>query len=167
MYQVTIIRAERHFEPGRWVTYDWQFRREALARKDLDWSQKISHLYIETFTGRAKNLPLCSTCGADDHPGSRCPGITMSRDHDVPGSRCPGIKMSRDHNVPGSRCSRSMDRQRYGWVPAPSVRSPTGGFRPVIPTHPETTATNTMKAGAKFHGAAIPTHAGVVELGTH
>ena len=89
IYQASIIRAERHFEPGRWVTYDRQFRREALARKDLDWSQKMSHLYIETFTGRARNLPLCSTCGADDHPGSRCP--------------------------------RSM-----GWIPAPSVWSPTG-----------------------------------------
>ena len=94
VYQASIIRAERHFEPGRWVTYNRQFRREALARKDLDWSQKMSHLYIETFTGRARNLPLCSTCGADDHPGSRCP--------------------------------RSMDRQRYGWIPAPSVWSPTG-----------------------------------------
>ena len=89
IYQASIIREERHFELGRWMTYDRQFRREALARKDLVWSQKMSHLYIETFTGRARNLPLCSTCGADDHPGSRCP--------------------------------RSM-----GWIPAPSVWSPTG-----------------------------------------
>ena len=33
VYQASIIRAERYFEPGRWVTYDRQFRREALARK--------------------------------------------------------------------------------------------------------------------------------------
>ncbi len=37
-YQATIIRAERNYEAGRWVSYDRQFRREALARKDLNWS---------------------------------------------------------------------------------------------------------------------------------
>ena len=36
-YQAQIVRAERNYEPGRWVVYDRQFRREALARKDLNW----------------------------------------------------------------------------------------------------------------------------------
>ncbi len=35
-YQATIVRAERNYEAGWWVAYDRQFRREALARKDLN-----------------------------------------------------------------------------------------------------------------------------------
>ena len=35
-YQAQIVRAKRNYEPGRWVVYDHQFRREALARKDLN-----------------------------------------------------------------------------------------------------------------------------------
>ena len=35
-YQAQIIQAERNYEPGRWVSYDRQFQREALARKDLN-----------------------------------------------------------------------------------------------------------------------------------
>ena len=37
-YQAQIIRAKRNYEPGRLVVYDRQFRREALVRKDLNWS---------------------------------------------------------------------------------------------------------------------------------
>ena len=37
-YLVTIVRAERNHEGQRWVMYDRQFRREALARNDLNWS---------------------------------------------------------------------------------------------------------------------------------
>ena len=36
-YQATIARAERNCEGKCWVSYD-QFQREALARKDLNWS---------------------------------------------------------------------------------------------------------------------------------
>ena len=35
-YQVTIVRAERNYEAGRWVAYDRQFRQEALSRRDLN-----------------------------------------------------------------------------------------------------------------------------------
>ena len=34
-YQTTILRAARNYEGTAWVTYDRQFCREALARKDL------------------------------------------------------------------------------------------------------------------------------------
>ena len=46
-YQASIIRAERNYEAGRWVTYDRQFRREALARRDLNWSTPDPRLYSE------------------------------------------------------------------------------------------------------------------------
>ena len=37
VYQAAIIRAERNYEGKQWVAYDRQYRREALARKDLNW----------------------------------------------------------------------------------------------------------------------------------
>ena len=44
-YQATIVQAERNYEGKRWVAYDHQYRREALARKDLNWSITDSRLY--------------------------------------------------------------------------------------------------------------------------
>ena len=55
-YMATIVRAERNYEPGRWVAYDRQFRREALAKKSLDWSVPEPRLYSEAFTGRARSI---------------------------------------------------------------------------------------------------------------
>ena len=72
-YQATIIRAERNYEAGRWVAYDRQFRREALARKDLNWSTPDPRLYSEAFTGRARSIPRCDYCLQDDHSSQRCP----------------------------------------------------------------------------------------------
>ena len=72
-YQATIIRAERNYDAGRWVTYDRQFRREALARKDLNWSVTDPRLYNEAFTGRARSIPRCTYCLQDDHTGQYCP----------------------------------------------------------------------------------------------
>ncbi len=55
------------------VTYDRQFRREALARKDLNWSIPDPRLYSEAFTGRARSIPRCSFCLQDDHLTQQCP----------------------------------------------------------------------------------------------
>ena len=60
-YQSAIIRAARNFEGMAWVAYDRQFRREALARKDLNWSVTNSRLNSEAFTGRAKIIPRVAT----------------------------------------------------------------------------------------------------------
>ena len=35
-YQVLMVRAERNYEPGRWILFDCQFRREALTRHYLN-----------------------------------------------------------------------------------------------------------------------------------
>ena len=72
-FQAQIIRAERNYEPGRWVLYDRQFRREALARRDLNWSVTDTRLYSEAFTGRAKAIPRCQFCLQDDHSAPYCP----------------------------------------------------------------------------------------------
>ena len=72
-YQATIVRAERNYEGKRWVSYDRQFRREALARRDLNWSVTDPRLYNEAFTGRARAIARCSYCLQDDHTAPRCP----------------------------------------------------------------------------------------------
>ena len=66
-YQASIVRAERNYEGCQWVLYDRQYRREALARRDLDWSVPNTRLYNEAFTGRARVIPKCSYCLSDDH----------------------------------------------------------------------------------------------------
>ena len=72
-YQATIVRAERNYDGKRWVTYDRQYRREALARKDLNWSVTDPRLYNEAFTGHAKAIPRCTYCLQDDHSAAFCP----------------------------------------------------------------------------------------------
>ena len=72
-YQASIVRAERNYEGKQWVVYDRQFRREALARKDLNWSVPNPRLYNEAFTGRAKAIPRCAYCLQDDHMAAACP----------------------------------------------------------------------------------------------
>ena len=72
-YHASIIRVERNYEKYRWVAYDRQYRREALARKDLNWSAENSRLYNEAFTGRAKAIPRCTFCLQDDHTDCVCP----------------------------------------------------------------------------------------------
>lgn len=72
-YQSTIVRAARNYEGGAWVAYDRQYRREALANKNLDWSVPNHRLYNEAFTGRAKSIPRCHICLSDTHPTHQCP----------------------------------------------------------------------------------------------
>lgn len=72
-YQSAIIRAARNFEGTAWVAYDRQYRREALARKDLNWSVVNSRLYSEAFTGRAKVIPRCRYCLSETHDLRACP----------------------------------------------------------------------------------------------
>ena len=72
-YQATIIRAERNYEGKRWVTYERQYRRQVLAKEDLNWSVTDPRLYNEAFTGRACAIARCSFCLQDDHTATYCP----------------------------------------------------------------------------------------------
>ena len=72
-YQSTIVKAVHSYEGANWVAYYHQFRRDTLARKDLNWSTPNSCLYNEAFTGRAKSIPRCPHCRCEDHVGSQCP----------------------------------------------------------------------------------------------
>lgn len=59
-YQATIIQAERNYGGKRLVTYDCQFCRQALAKKDLNWSVTDPPLYSEAFIGPAQSIVRCS-----------------------------------------------------------------------------------------------------------
>ena len=72
-YQSTILNAAHSYEGATWVAYDRQFRRELLARNDLNWSVPNSRLYNEAFTGRARNMPRCQHCLSEDHGSTGCP----------------------------------------------------------------------------------------------
>ena len=72
-YQSTILNAAHSYEVATWVAYDRQFRREMLARKDLNWSVPNSRLYNEAFTGRAKLMQRCQHCLSEDHGSTGCP----------------------------------------------------------------------------------------------
>ena len=54
-YQASVVRAEHNFDYRRWVAYDRCYCREALAKKNLDWSVPNARLYNEAFTGHARD----------------------------------------------------------------------------------------------------------------
>ena len=72
-YQTTIFKAAHAYEGSTWVAYDRQFRREMLARKDLNWLVPDARLYNEAFTGRARSIPRCPHCLSEDHTAVVCP----------------------------------------------------------------------------------------------
>lgn len=72
-YPAVIVCAECNYQQGQWVVYDRQYRREALAQRDLNWSITDPTLYIEVFTGWARQIPRCQFCLQHDHPEAYCP----------------------------------------------------------------------------------------------
>ncbi len=55
------------------MTYDRQYRRQALARKDLNWPVTHPRLYNQAFTGRARSIARCTFCLQNDHAPAHCP----------------------------------------------------------------------------------------------
>ena len=85
-YQRTILCAHRDFEGTAWVTYDTCYRRQAAAKKSLDWSQMDFSLYNQTFAGRAKAKSRCRYCLSEYHRAEECyyapePYLTNSAPH--------------------------------------------------------------------------------------
>ena len=108
-YQSSIIRAARNYDGTAWVVYDWQFRREALARRDLNWSVTNARLYSEGFTGRAKVIPHCRYCLSETHDLRACPVNPdnldpTSRRQSSPGAS--GKDVCRNYNEGKCRYSR-------------------------------------------------------------
>lgn len=72
-YLATIVRAHRNFEGLGWVVYDTAYRRQAAARKDLNWAIIDTSLYNTLFTGRARATLRCTHCLSQEHLPERCP----------------------------------------------------------------------------------------------
>ena len=72
-YMRTIAKASRNFEGTTWVAYDTAFRRQAANLGTWDWGAIDTGLYNEAFAGRARVLPRCSRCLAENHDERSCP----------------------------------------------------------------------------------------------
>ena len=108
-YQSSIIRAARNFDGTAWVAYDRQFRREALARRDLNWSATNARLYSEAFTGRAKVIPRCRHCLSETHDLRACPVNPDNLDPTARRQSSPGASskdVCRNYNDGKCRYSR-------------------------------------------------------------
>ena len=112
-YQSAIIRAARNFEGTAWVAYDRQYRREALARKDLNWSVVNSRLYSEAFTGRAKIILRCRHCLSETHDLRACPSNPDTILDQIRRPLSPHMHSARDicRNYNDRRCH--YDRCKY------------------------------------------------------
>ena len=115
-YQATIVRASRNVEGNSWVAYDRQYRREALANRDLNWSQMNTRLYNEAFTGRAKSIPRCRHCLSDTHTTTNCPlepnlGGAVSTQPPVSSTIPSSSEVCRKYNT--GRCTYTLCRYRH------------------------------------------------------
>ena len=72
-YTVDIIRASHQFRWPSWVIYDANYRREAAATGQTDWSKIDPSLYARCFTGWARNTGWCDTCMTLDRDAADCP----------------------------------------------------------------------------------------------
>ncbi len=78
-YQRTIVKAHRSFAGDGWLIYDTCFRRKAALTKLLEWGQVDFSLYNETFTGRARPVRRCTSCGSEHHLEMECPESPQSQ----------------------------------------------------------------------------------------
>ena len=104
-YQRTIIAAERDYEDEAWVTYDTCFRRQAAARKDLNWSQIDFTLYNQSFAGRAKSKSRCRHCLSEFHRSAVC-------DY-APESPPPPKRLPQGRGIPSVWKAGTSKRQNY------------------------------------------------------
>ena len=97
-YMVDIIRTSRQFKWPSWVMYDANYRREAAASGQTDWSKIDPSLYARCFTGWARNTGWCDTCMTLDHDAADCPynqgtdgsTVGIKRPRRLPGGQTPG-----------------------------------------------------------------------------
>ena len=92
-YQTSILRATHNYKGANWVAYYRQFRRDMLARKDLNWSTTNARPYNEVCRNfndnrcrfaRCRYLHICSECFAP-LPALTCPRRTVPLASGLPG----------------------------------------------------------------------------------
>ena len=115
-YQASIVRVARNFEGTFWVVYDRQYRQEALANRDLNWSRINSRLYNEAFTGRAKAIPCCKHCLSDTHLTANCflePNLGVAQPQSTFGTSIPSSSAEICRNYNAGRCTYNRCRYRH------------------------------------------------------
>ena len=139
-YQASIVRAKRNYEGKRWVAYDRQYRREALARKDLNWSITDPRLYNEAFTGR--ELPAAATvCRMTTVQ----PSVLATRTGPYSGgSRTPPCGLH-------SQCMLARPPQAVVQL----VRFAAATTKAAADLHDAGTTTNAVDAEGTMHGSAV------------
>ena len=110
-YQATIVRASRNFKGNSWVAYNCQYRCEALANRDLNWSQMNARLYNKAFTGHAKSLvagiaSVTLTCPLEPNLGS-----TVSTQPPFSSTIPSSSEVCRKYNT--GRCTYTLCRYRH------------------------------------------------------
>ena len=71
-YLRKITHGSRTFEGEAWASHDKAHRRQAANQRSLDWGVLDPTLYNEAFTGRAKLIPRCCYCLADNYGTKYC-----------------------------------------------------------------------------------------------
>ena len=59
-YQLTIIKASQQYDGLYWRAYDTHYRVNAAASGNRKWAKLDTDLYTRFFTGRARELQVCS-----------------------------------------------------------------------------------------------------------
>ena len=114
-YQTTILRAAHNYEGANWVAYDRQYRRDMLARKDLNWSVPNARLYNEAFTGWAKVVPPLPTLPLRGPCGGKLPPQPQSSAGWVAPGPSPGDSCRQ--SSPAIPLGPGRDRAGQGGVP--------------------------------------------------
>ena len=103
-YMITVMRAQIEFEEPAWRTYDESYRDKAATTGNRKWSAIDPYLYNKIFTGRAKKVAICSSCGNTGHTIAGCKrkrsAWESSKGEDV---KCRSPKIYWDYNS-GSEC---------------------------------------------------------------
>ena len=124
-YQTTILHAAHAYEGANWVAYDRLYRREMLAKKDLNWSVPNPRLYSEAFTGRAKRHPQCPHCLSEDHEGAAFPLACRHRALRRKAGMIKQVQRERPWSTSPGYSAPSADTGRY----RSRVALPRGSYR--------------------------------------
>ena len=73
VYFSTILKASKEFTADWWRLYDFQYRQQAAATHNTDWSVVDTALFSRCFTGHAKRVQNCTNCGSMKHDTQECP----------------------------------------------------------------------------------------------
>ena len=72
-YFSTILKASKEYTADLWRLYDFQYRQQAAATNNKDWSVVDTSLFSRCLTGHAKKVSSCSNYGSLKHDTPDCP----------------------------------------------------------------------------------------------